>query len=213
MGSPLTEEATMEPNLETRVGRMLAGVIESDTKGAKVVVTVSLFNADERRYHQPFQLRCWDGREGRMLTVSVHGSGDWNAGIKPISVLHLDLVTGRQFFAKDERNSEPLLRYAAQAALQYAATGATPEPKNGRVEAEEWVLCGRCGRELTHPDSIALGIGPECRGKDNTGSTILAKLAADVKKAKATPGAQRTAAEDEAEGVDVFGAPVEEEVN
>lgn len=25
--------------------------------------------------------------------------------------------------------------------------------------------CGRCGRQLTHPDSIETGIGPECRKK------------------------------------------------
>lgn len=25
--------------------------------------------------------------------------------------------------------------------------------------------CGRCGRKLTHPDSIATGLGPECAGK------------------------------------------------
>ena len=25
--------------------------------------------------------------------------------------------------------------------------------------------CGRCGRKLTHPDSLATGIGPECAGR------------------------------------------------
>lgn len=25
--------------------------------------------------------------------------------------------------------------------------------------------CGRCGRKLTHPESIASGLGPECAGK------------------------------------------------
>lgn len=33
-------------------------------------------------------------------------------------------------------------------------------------EAEVWHLgrCGRCGRDLTVPESVACGLGPECRG-------------------------------------------------
>jgi hypothetical protein len=200
----------MHVNTETRVGRMLDGVVQSENKGAKLVVTVSLYNEAERRYHEPFQIRGWDGRDGRMLTVSVHGSGDWAKGVKPISVIHVDAVTGKTFTARDPRNEDNLLRYAAQVALDYALTGEVPSPKNGRVEAEEWTLCGRCGRELTHPDSIALGIGPECRGQANKGETILAKINADVRRdaaAAANNGAQRTAEQDEADGTDVFGAP------
>jgi Family of unknown function (DUF6011) len=234
----------MQVNTETRVGRMLDGVIQSDNKGAKVVVTVSLFNDAERRFHEPFQLRAWDGRDGRMLTVGVHGSGDWANGVKPISVIHVDTETGREFVARDPRNENELLRYAARAALQYATTGELPSPKNGRVEASEWMLCGRCGRELTHPDSIAAGIGPECRGQDNRGQTILARERARNPEAVAVEEAvqadareqapwnapqwrsphpmvrrqayelvedmkaQRTAEQDEAEGTDVFGAPL-----
>jgi hypothetical protein len=33
------------------------------------------------------------------------------------------------------------------------------------VEVSEHDYCGRCGRELTDPDSIELGIGPECERK------------------------------------------------
>ena len=36
-------------------------------------------------------------------------------------------------------------------------------PKDMQVQHEG--ACGRCGRKLTHPDSITRGIGPECAGQ------------------------------------------------
>jgi hypothetical protein len=31
------------------------------------------------------------------------------------------------------------------------------------LQAQHQHTCGRCGRQLTHPESIDLGIGPECK--------------------------------------------------
>jgi len=74
------------------------------------------------------------------------------------------------FFFVDERGVSPLRR-------SKKATG----PKPGSFVALEWTLrqlvagnlpeqvtiehsgsCCRCGRTITHPDSLARGIGPEC---------------------------------------------------
>lgn len=37
-------------------------------------------------------------------------------------------------------------------------------PESAAVNVYHSGRCGRCGRELTHPDSILTGLGPVCRG-------------------------------------------------
>ena len=41
------------------------------------------------------------------------------------------------------------------------ATNALPE----KVEVLHDGCCGRCGRKLTHPESLHIGLGPECASK------------------------------------------------
>ena len=63
------------------------------------------------------------------------------------------------FFYEDE-NADPKRVWAAVKALQYACTG----EMHLQAEYAEADNCGRCGRQLTDPESIARGIGPECFG-------------------------------------------------
>jgi hypothetical protein len=176
MSTP-TKESTMdvrEINLETRVGRQLEALIGSTNKRAKVVLTVDLQGA--KRYHQTFQIRRWTNRQDELiLTVEVRGSGDYAAGVWPIKVTNVNTATGEVYTAKDERNADPLLRYAANAALMFAFTGQAPTPANGTVAVVEEAVCGHCGMTLTDPVSIERGIGPTCHGKTTGTKTILGR--------------------------------------
>lgn len=165
-------------NLHTRVGRMLDALASSDNRRARVVVTVTVRNAEGgRRYHEAFAIRQWTAADGdRILSVSVHKSGDYHAGEAPITCLHLNLRTREVHAGSDPRGQAPLIRYAAKAALRYAWTGVLPTPANGSVEAAEAARCGRCGRMLYDWASIQLGVGPECRG-GRTGSRTIRSIA------------------------------------
>jgi hypothetical protein len=152
-------------NTETRAGRMLDGLVKADHMRGKVVLTVELISAgNERGLHEAFKIKKWEGRDSFMLSVSV--------GEYPYSqnVLVVNLASGRVLNARG--CTDPLMRYAAEAALEYAWLGETRKPKNGRIVVEEQSTCGACGRELTDPESIRRGIGPECYGKQTGSKTI-----------------------------------------
>ena len=162
-------------NLDARVGRQLNALITTGSRRGVVLVTISVFTAEgSSRYHETFAIRKWKGGDGdECLSVSIHKSGDWRREIAPITCLHMNLTTGRLFEARDERGRAELIRYAAEQALRYAWTGSTAQPANGRVEAEEAAKCGACGRTLTDPYYIELGIGPECSGDRGRGSRTM----------------------------------------
>lgn len=150
-------------NLDARVGRQLDGLIGSSNRRAKVVLTTDLQGA--KRYHQTFEMRRWENRDGHVIvTIQVRGYG----GDK---LFHVNTITGD---VREARGcpSDPLLRYAAKAALTFAWTGTTPTPSNGTVTVVEESVCGVCGLELTDPVSIEHGIGPVCRGKQTGTHTI-----------------------------------------
>lgn len=148
----------MQIDTTTRAGRMLDGLIQADNPKAKMLLTVDV--AGQRAYHQEFRVKAWSGRDGtRMLTFDLH-DGDWAAGQMPTKVMHVNTSTGQATPARGY--SDQLVLWMAQAALRYAATGAAPAPSNGTVQVQEQEHCGCCGRRLTHPVSIGLGIGPEC---------------------------------------------------
>lgn len=162
-----------------RAGRMLEAMLGSEHKGAKVVLTTDVMGLDgSSRFHQTFMLRRWVGREGSlMVSVSVAGSGDWACGIKPITMMHLDLTKLVVVEARDARNTDPMLRYAAEAAVGFAFLGEAglPQPKNGSVTVLEESVCGDCGIRLRDPVSIERGRGPICAGKATGTRTILGR--------------------------------------
>lgn len=166
-----------------RAGRMLEALVASKHKRAKVVLTTDLRSAESARYHQTFQIRRWENKAGQtMLTVEVAGSGSWAQGIKPISVMHLNLATATAHESKDSRAQDKLLRYAAESAVAFAWLGedGLPTPANGTVTVIEESTCGACGAKLRNPISIERGIGPECYGKATDTHTITGRRSAVV---------------------------------
>ena len=172
----------------TRVQTMYEGLLASENKRARMLITVSVFNADERRLHQTFRLKAWTNRDGVKMITADLDDGDWAAGTWATKVAHLNVATGTVYPARETKDA--LLIYAAKAAIQYAQTGTVPTPGNGRVEAVEASLCGRCGAKLTDPVSIERGIGPECFGRE-TGTTTIRSRSKATKAEKALHAEQQ----------------------
>jgi hypothetical protein len=76
------------------------------------------------------------------------------------------------------------LRFAAEAVWVAATTGTLDQPQCVVAEME---LCGRCGRELTDPESIERGIGPECMKKQTKSRSARAAALADAAPAEQAP--------------------------
>lgn len=156
-----------------RAGRMLKGLLASSNRGAKLLLTTDLIGADgETRLHRTFAIKRWEGRDGVMLSVEIHGSGDYAAGTRAIKMFHISPGHARLVEARDARGDNKLLRYAAEAAVKYAWHGTLPTPPNGSVTVTESDTCSMCGRTLTDPVSIERGIGPECFGKATDAKVI-----------------------------------------
>lgn len=164
-----------------RAGNMLAALIETDEKRAKLTLTTEIVNEAGRKLHQTFDVKGWTGRDGgKMLTIEVAGSGDYHEGVRPIKVFHVDLGALRLRDARDERNADPLLRYAAKAAIGYAWLGEAglPAPKNGSIAVTEASNCVYCSRKLTDPESQRRGSGGDCYGKATGTKTIRSRTRA-----------------------------------
>lgn len=155
------------PTTDHRAGRMLDGLLRSENEKGKVLLTVELKkDGVVTALHDTFALRKWEGRRGRFLSVELPDTADWYAEprVKPIAPLSMNLDTGEIVASRDERVT-PLLAYAAQAALRYAFSGELPTPANGTVSIMEQDFCGACGMRLKDPESLRVGIGPDCEKK------------------------------------------------
>jgi hypothetical protein len=187
-------------NTEHRAGRMLDALAASENTRAKVLLTTDLRDANGgSRLHQTFAVKAWRGRTGPMLTVEVAGSGSWSEGTRATKMFHVDVAGGRIVEAKGA-STDRLLRYAAEAALAYAWLGEAgmPTPANGSVNVVESDNCGRCGRTLTDPESIARGIGPECANKATGTRTITGRSAPSTPALFTTPPVRDEADDDPA---------------
>lgn len=173
--APVIDVLAHEIQTEHRAGRMLEALVATENKRAKLTLTTEVRDANgAKRMHQTFEIRGWQGRAGKMLTVSVAGTGSYHEGIQPIKVMHLDLATCKILDARDPRNADRLLRYAAEAAVAFAWLGEAglPTPTNGSVVVTEASNCIYCGRELTDPVSQKRGSGEDCYGKATGTKTI-----------------------------------------
>lgn len=163
-----------EVQTEHRAGKQLAALIETDEKRAKLTLTTEVKDAaGAQRMHQTFVVKGWRGRDGgKMLTVEVAGTGSYAEGIWPDKVMHLDLAALKARYLK--ASTDPLLRYAAEAAVAFAWLGEAglPKPKNGTVVVTEASNCVYCGIELTDPESKIRGSGRQCYGKATGTKTI-----------------------------------------
>ncbi len=97
-----------------------------------------------------FSYRISESKDGSVFFASVVLSG---------SKLYVGIIPSdkREQF-RSTRASKLPSSHPAVAALEWFLK----HLDSAQVELHHEGKCGRCSRKLTHPDSIATGIGPEC---------------------------------------------------
>lgn len=143
-----------------RIRRMLA------PKGGRATITIS----SPRGAHATFKIKHKDkGASAGRTFVDVpdeNAEYGWR-GLGEVITLHGPQGT---LVFKAWRGTTAELAYAVQLTLNALASD-DPEyltdVRGGPYEILAADACGICGKQLTHPDSIPFGIGPECAAKNN----------------------------------------------
>lgn len=101
--------------------------------------------------HYTYEVRSTDP-ERTSFTVAVRAGDDF---------LTVGVLAAGEFVADGKG---PAAKAFAWYWRQLSADG----PKLDQVELMHAGRCGRCGRELTHPESILTGLGPICAGRGDS---------------------------------------------
>lgn len=155
----------LEARPDTRAGRMLATgqvriTVKSHKTGQHITVRFKCtadnrdraFAQDDNRNWVP----CGLSKASHVFIDVPRPDGDWADKVGTY------YPQSGCFFA--DGNADPARIYAAAMAAQWLC-GA-----EFKSEISEEERCGACGRQLTDPESIARGIGPECFGKMTSSS-------------------------------------------
>lgn len=137
-----------------RIRRMLA------PEGGRATITIR----SPRDAHATFRIKH-NARNGRVF-VDVESAVELY-GWRGVGELLPGEHGGHRF--KPWRGTSRELTYAIE--LVVAALGEHADDDylatitGGPYEVQAASVCGACGRKLTHPDSIPVGIGPECAAR------------------------------------------------
>lgn len=138
---------------ETRLGRMLAAgrltaTMQSKRSGDHITVTLNACAKLQNKWqHVPFA-------EATHVFIA-QGPGGW--GAPKVGTYYPK--TGKLYFNRGF--DTPAWQFAVKHTLIAAMSG---EQNTDLFTIQESNLCGKCGKELTDPVSIARGIGPTCYG-------------------------------------------------
>jgi hypothetical protein len=166
---PMTNPANDLP----RIRRMLSA------QGGRATITIS----SPRGAHATFKIKHKDkgNSAGRTFVDIPDESAEYgwrgvgeviDHGPDPLRWPPFDggVETGRLSF-RAWRNTSRELAYAVRLVLAALAREGEPDylatVRGGPYGIQAADSCGCCGRQLTHPDSIPVGIGPECAAKNN----------------------------------------------
>jgi hypothetical protein len=146
------------PNDLPRIRRMLSA------QGGRATITIS----SPRGAHATFKIKHKDrgNSAGRTFVDVPDDSAQY--GWRGIGEVIPGDAGGFRF--KPWRGTSRELAYAV--GLVVAALGEHADPdylatiNGGPYGVQAADRCGCCGRELTHPDSIPVGVGPECAAKN-----------------------------------------------
>lgn len=105
--------------------------------------------------------------DAKVMFIEVPNSGGWNDKV--------GRVTRSKGFVADP-SADNARVFCAKQLLKFLAG----EETHADMTVQEADQCGKCGRELTDPESIARGIGPTCLGAE-TGSKHQEKAKVDKK--------------------------------
>ncbi len=134
-----------------RIRRMLA------PEGGRATITIS----NPRGAHATFRIKH-KAATGRVFVDTPDESAEWGwRGIGEI----VGAPGGGEMFKNWRGTSEALthaVRLVVAALGEHADADYLATVRGGPYEVQAASQCGACGRKLTHPDSIPVGIGPEC---------------------------------------------------
>jgi hypothetical protein len=100
-----------------------------------------------------------EAEEGKVCWVRVLTGGDNSADFQ-----YLGMLNERREF-KATKKSTALKDTTSFAAFDWSWRQLSGKRLPSKLEVWHEGSCGRCGRKLTVPESIADGLGPECRKK------------------------------------------------
>lgn len=169
----------VKPSQETRLGRMLSAgritvTMTSKASGRHITLTMqSRLKKGQREWSRA------DFVEASHVFIK-QGHGDYNS-----------MKIGTYYPQKGIiywDTTDPAYRYAVLKTFQASQDGSQETDAHSIVEMEQ---CGRCGKALTDPISIARGLGPTCYGNE-TGSEHYHK---QPESSPATPTVDRTASD------------------
>lgn len=140
-----------------RITRMLS------VPQGRATITIS----NPRGGHATFKIKHAKGKyEGRTFVEIQDESAQW--GWRSVGEIATSGTRGGERL-QSYRGCSEQLAYAI--GLVIAALGKHADDdylttvRGGPYTVQAADTCGACGRELTHPDSIPVGIGPECSAK------------------------------------------------
>jgi hypothetical protein len=141
------------PELD-RISRMLS--VEAGR------ATVTLSNSRSQHITVRIKTKAKGAYAGRTFVEVPDESEQY--GWRSIGTIRDGGVFGGHFTAY--RGCSPAAQYAVELLLSALAGRIDLNTcKGGPYVVQAADTCGACGRQLTHPDSIPVGIGPECAAK------------------------------------------------
>lgn len=139
-----------------RIQRMLA------VPKGRATVTIS----SPRGAHATFKIKRAGGKhEGRTFVEVPDESAQygWRSVGEVVTAADLHVLRAYSGTSKPLASAINLVLLALDGA--YDLDTVDDGPYRGPYVVQAADTCGACGRELTHPDSIPLGLGPECAHK------------------------------------------------
>ena len=107
--------------------------------------------------HLTFQVRHWEkAKHGTMHFVSVRTGNDY---------AKIGVVLDRGTFRHNPAKSDLPFDDKRVQGFRYVFRHLCEEVMPPKCEVWHEGQCGKCGRPLTDPTSIAMGLGPDCRQK------------------------------------------------
>jgi hypothetical protein len=140
----------LEPEWDTRAGRMLAG--------GRLVATVT---SKQTQRHVTLRFRCTAKVGGHWPTMPfAEATHVFIENYDGATVGSYSPATG---MVRWDAAATPAAKWTVRALLRYLAGGYALLEALAYIDVAS--LCGRCGEELTDPESIERGFGPVCWGE------------------------------------------------
>jgi len=115
--------------------------------------------------HMTFKVDDVKGSDDTRYFVSVLTGPDNTRDYTYAGLMFLNKVTGDLSFGVTKKSGFTQTSPQVRAFRWLVASMNREVSVEGKAEIDHVGKCGRCGRALTHPESLKTGLGPECATK------------------------------------------------